>query len=89
MPNSDNKRRGAGNIPGWVIVYPVPDGTIDDGDRMQATGLYPLGAASAASTVPAVSASLVVSGGQFGHLRYAVRVAEYAAAEDELAVLLW
>ena len=66
MPDSDNKRRGAGNIPGWHIIYPVPDGLIDDADRMQATGFYPFGAGAASSAAPESEVAAVTGGGAIG-----------------------
>jgi hypothetical protein len=37
--NSENKRRSATQMP-WGIIPPVPDGTINAGDRMHVTGFY-------------------------------------------------
>ena len=37
--NSPNKRASANNIV-WIIIYPLPDGLIDEFDREQVTGLY-------------------------------------------------
>ena len=91
MPDSDNKRRGAGNIPGWHIIYPVPDGLIDDADRMQATGFYPFGAGAAASAAPEPEVAAVTGGGAIGGRRRVPFLAvqrEYRDAEDELA-LIW
>jgi hypothetical protein len=93
MPDSDNKRRAAGNVPGWHIIYPVPDGLIDDADRMQATGFYPLGAGAPASAVPEpeVEPAIVTltAGGVAGRRRHiTAQTREYRDLEDESVVLL-
>ena len=59
--NSPNKRASAGNIT-WIIVYPLPDGQIDDFDREQATGLYG-GIAPTTSALPQTRSNKRASAG--------------------------
>lgn len=93
MANSDNKRRGAGNVPGVHVIYPVPDGAIDDLDRMQATGFYPLAAGEPAAVVVADEDETrrPAPGGALGYRRRQIVAVtrEYRDAEDELMVLTW
>ena len=56
MPvDNPNKRASAGNIT-WIIIYPLPDGLIDEFDREQSTGLYGGIAAGVAVAPPSPSA---------------------------------
>ena len=90
---SENKRRAAGNLPSIWVIYPVPDGTIDDLDRMQAAGFYPLGAGDPAPPAPVVVVEVAVSG-PGGALARGPRhgilalTREYRDAEDELILAL-
>ena len=93
MANSENKRRAAGNLPGWYIIYPVPDGTIDDLDRMQATGFYPLGAGDPVAPAPDEEEA-VRQPGPGGSMGRRVRprglvavTREYRDAEEELIMV--
>lgn len=96
MADSENKRRGAGNIPGLYIIYPVPDDVIDDFDREQAAGFYPLGAGEPAVVPP--SASAVPSGGgpvvavprvaRRRRLPIPVVMRDLSADDEELLVML-
>ena len=91
---SENKRRAAGNLPSIWVIYPVPDGTIDDLDRMQAAGFYPLGAGEAQAPVVVEDEAVVVTtiGGALarGVRRRALIgiTREYRDAEDELLLVL-
>ena len=89
---SENKRRAAGNLPSIWVIYPVPDGTIDDLDRMQAAGFYPLGAGEPAAA-PEVVVEVAVSGPGGALARGPRRgilalTREYRDAEDELILAL-
>lgn len=92
--DSNNKRRAAGNLPSIWVIYPVPDGTIDDLDRMQAAGFYPLGAGEAQAPVVVEEEAVVVTlvGGALarGVRRRALigMTREYRDAEDELLLVL-
>lgn len=46
--NTENKRAGAGGL-SFAPILPAPDGTIDEFDRAQLAGLYPLGGEAAGS----------------------------------------
>jgi hypothetical protein len=91
--DSNNKRRAAGNLPGWYVIYPVPDGTIDDLDRMQAAGFYPLGAGDpvAAPEPEAEAERRPAPGGSLGRSvrrrQIAAVTREYRDAEEELIMV--
>ncbi len=92
--NSENKRRSAGNtVP--LVIFPIPDGTIDDFDREQATWMYGgLGAGAVAvipPVIPPVAVANVLGGGLF--TRRAKRVPilamrDMTEEDEELMVLL-
>ena len=89
---SENKRRAAGNLPSIWVIYPVPDGTIDDLDRMQAAGFYPLGAGEPAPEPEvAVEVAAPIVGGALARAPRRGILAltrEYRDAEDELILAL-
>jgi hypothetical protein len=93
VASSENKRRAAGNLPGFWIVYPVPDGTVDDLDRMQAAGFYPLGAGDPVAPVAdeETPARASAPGGALGRRVRALGplavTREYRDAEEELILV--
>ena len=57
--DTEDKRRGAISVC-WCSMYPVPIGTIEAADRMQAAGFYPVGGAT--PTTPVQSLEWTVYG---------------------------
>lgn len=91
--DSENKRRSAGNSVPYVI-YPIPDGQIDDFNREQALWLYGgLGTGAAPPPPPPApeEAAVILGGGLFSKRSKRAPVLamrDMTEEDEELMVLL-